>query len=146
MYLILIRDSGNSVVHVWVSYGSDRNSLTIRNMIRDKYPDAVYSKDLLHVHADVSDDSNGPVSGKMDKSTQTTTRIYTFPVPLPQLLAAESVTWGEPIVKEALNYKGELWHARLGHCGDDFLSRMSWYPFFDIPWKQRTNQQAQPRV
>lgn len=135
-----------NVVHVWMSYGSNRDLITIRDMIKDRYPDDVYLKDLLHVHVDVNNDSHGPASDKADKSTQMTTRIYMFPVPLPQLLAAESVTWREPIVKEALNNKGNLWHARLGHCGDDFMSKMSWYLFFDIPRKQRTNSHTQPKL
>jgi len=135
-----------SVVHTWVSYDSENNPLTVRNMIKRTYPSAIYLRDLLPKPENVKNIVNNNTKEVSDKSTQTVTRIYTFPVPLPQPLASESITWGEPIVRDVLEQSGELWHARLGHCGDDVMKRMSVYPYFDIPRKFRTNKRVQPRV
>ena len=117
-----------SIVHMWASWSSETNPLTVRNLVRSQYPEAVYLQDL--VHQEITSEDSGKTQ---DVSTQTTSRIYTFPVPLQQQLARESVTWGTPYIREELIHRGELWHARHGHCNDEIMSCMALYSLFNVP-------------
>jgi hypothetical protein len=130
---------------VWASYDRDRNTLNFRNMLKSTYPNAQHLQNLISV-AQIERQTSRHKVEYVDKSTQTATQIYTFPIQLPQPLAAESVTWSEPIIRDAINQAGELWHARLGQCGDDVLNQMSVYPYFDITTKHHTNKHVQPRL
>ena len=87
---------------------------------------------------------NGLV-GVSDQACQTTDRIYTFQIPLPSALTSESVSWGEPEIKREISSMGELWHARLGHTGDQNLRATSKaYPAYNIPTRQVTDKTVQP--
>jgi hypothetical protein len=79
-----------------------------------------------------------------DQCVQTTQRIYTFPTPIPSLIARESVSWGEDEIKTAMMSTGELWHARFGHTSDPNIKATSQaYPMYDIPKKHVTNEKVQ---
>ena len=105
------------------------------------YPDKSSLGDLVYTETpnEVFD------RGKRDQCCQTTERIYTFPTPLPAPLARESVSWGEPEIKNENMSKGELWHARLGHVSEGIMKLTSdTYPFFEIPKKHVTDEKVQP--
>ena len=117
--------------------------MTLRNLIKANYPTAKQLSDLTEVITP----QETVITGKRDQSSQTTDRIYTFPTPIPTALARESVSWGEPEVKTSVNVTGELWHARLGHVGDNIMKQTSnAYPMYKIPKKHVTNETTQPAL
>ena len=126
---------------LYASWGSNNSKLTLRNLVRENYAQAVVLADLVAVR------EPGIKAGTGSVGCQTTGRIYTFPVPLPSPLAQDSVTWGEPEIKNANMTIGELWHARLGHTSDNIM-RMTGdaYPMYKIPRKHVSDENKQSAV
>jgi hypothetical protein len=114
-----------------VSYAGRNAEITLCNLIASTYPNAKTLADLVTVTR--SHDGN---KGYMHAQTQTTDRIFTFPIPMPTPITAECVSMGEPEIKESQTTSGELWHARLGHISDDLIKLTSKaYPEYKIPQK-----------
>ncbi len=147
------------VYTLFISYEGKYPERTVRNLIKKNYPEATTLDDLIGKAEQSSErfeeaseqdsKSNEPHTKKVRKQTQdqcvqTTTRIYTFPTPIPSLIARESVSWGEDEIKTAIMSTGELWHARFGHTSDPNMKATSQaYPMYDIPKKHVTNDKIQ---
>lgn len=130
----------NDVFTLYVSWGGRSPQLTLRNLIKTNFPNA----DKLDDIAEILTPAHTVAQDKCDQASQTTERIYTFPIPMPTPLARDSISWGEPEIKNANMTTGELWHARLGHTGDPIMRMTSdKYPMFNIPKKHVTNAQVQ---
>jgi hypothetical protein len=134
-----LKNWDSDVLTLYASWNGKHPQLTLRNLVKQNFPQAVLLADLVPV------DRVYEARNKADRSCQTSDRIYTFPVPIPSPLAAESVRWGEPEIKAVT--PGELWHARLGHTGDPNMRATSeTYPWFNIPKKHVTDNKRQPAV
>lgn len=126
---------------LYTSWNGRNPELTLRNLVKTNYPDAKTLSDI----AEVTTPPDTMTRNARDQSCQTTGRIYTFPTPLPSPLARDSISWGEPEIRNATMSAGELWHARLGHVGDPIMRVTSdTYPMFNIPKKHVTNDKTQP--
>ena len=123
-----------------MSYEGRNAEITVRNLLKSTYPEATTLSDLVRV-------SQSPDQGPStcDATSQTTDRIYTFPIPIPMPITTECVTMGEPEVKESLKALGERWHARLGHTNDDSIKMTAKaYTHYCIPYKYHTDAKLQP--
>ena len=131
----------NDVLTLYASWAGNNAKITLRNLVKENYPEATLLSDL------VLGREKGLKSETSSVGCQTTGRIYTFPVPLPSPLAQDSVTWGEPDIKNAEMTPGELWHARLGHTSDNIM-RMTGeaYPMYKIPRKHVSDENKQSAV
>ena len=128
------------------------SSLALRKLLEENYPQAKTLADLdiigghkptLHKKQNVDQEEKE----LRECGAQTIERIYTFPVELPTALTSDSVSWGEPIIKNANMSLGELWHARLGHASDKVMTATSEaYPQVQIPKKHVTNKIQQPAL
>ena len=135
-----IKNWKNDVLTLYASWKGRTPALTLRQLLKDNYPEAKTLSDLIPN----TTPENTKECGKCDQGCQTTGRIYTFPIPLPAPLARDGVRWGDPEIKTASMTTGELWHARLGHTSDVVMRVTSdTYPMFNIPKKHLTNEQKQ---
>ena len=140
-----MRNWQTDVCALYVSWQGRSPEYTIRSLLRANFPEAKVLADL-----DLMGCKSTPQSNPMDttsRGVQTTERIYTFPIQLPTALATESVSWGEPAIKNSTMSPGELWHTRLVHVSDNIMAATATaYPFFEMPKRHVTNKKDQAAV
>ena len=88
----------NDVMNLYASWQGRKPQITLRNLVANSYPHAVYLTDIVRIETPPDRQD----LRKIDQISQTTEHIFTFPTPLPSALARESVTWGEPEIKTSI--------------------------------------------
>ena len=135
-----LKNWNKSICTLMASWEGAASEVTLRNLIKSNFEGAKTLSDLVAISKEELRD------GKRlhDVNTQTTERIYTFPMPIPAPIDMKSVTMGEPELKAAVKAKGELWHARLGHVNEETLQfTREAYPEYGIPRKFLTDSTVQ---